>query len=467
MPRMSQRRLAAILSLDVVGYSRLMQVSARSVLSTLNALYRDLVTPIVQMNHGRVVKLLGDGVLIEFSSAGQALNAAIAIQMRLREPANPYQTPERIFLRAGLHVGDVTIEAGDVFGDAVNIATRIQAKAEPGGVLASKMLCDLAGTDFSHQLRGEGLHSFKGIHFPIEVLSADFTDVEVLRSRKAFAKSQDIQYCKTKDNVSLAWNSVGTGTPIVKAPNWIGHLELDWRNPGMAPIITSLAAHHRLIRFDARLNGLSDWDSEKFGFDRFVDDLERVFDAAQIERAPILAFSQGSAVALTFAARHPDRVSAIVMIGGFPLGLVRRMSEKNAKRARAMQQMMMTGWDDDYPSLRDLMAQIIVPGASEEDRRQYAEDMKHMISPENMGRYRHVIDNLDVRDLLPQVQAPCLICHARHDRMQPFEQGLLLAKGLPNARFVAYESANHLMPENDPEWPRLERDTRAFFAAHA
>ena len=463
---MNQRRLAAILSLDVVGYSRMMQGGSGPLLKTLNTLYRDLVTQEVKASEGRVVKLLGDGALIEFPSAGQALEAAIAIQTRLREPDHPYQTPERIQLRAGLHVGDVTVEGDDIFGDGVNIAARLQAASEPGGVLASRMLCDLAGAEFSDRLRGEGLHSFKGIAQPIEVVSVDFTSQAKKAAREGFATAQEIQYCQTDDGVNLAWSAVGEGPTVVKAPNWVGHLELDWRNPGIAPICASIARNHCLIRFDARLNGLSDWEADTCTFDRFVNDLEAVFDAAEVERAPVLAISQGSAVATAFAARRPERVSAIVMIGSFPVGRAKRTSKKDLERALAMRQMMTAGWDDDYPSLRDLMAQIIVPGASEETRRVYAEDMRKMISPENIGRYRDVVDNIDIRDILPSVQAPCLVCHATGDRMQPVEQGQLFAKGLPNARFIAYESTNHSPTENDPEWPRLERDVLEFLAAH-
>ncbi|MEL7011912.1 MAG: alpha/beta fold hydrolase [Pseudomonadota bacterium] len=464
---MSQRRLAAILSLDVVGFSRMMQSGSKPLLKTLNILYRDLVTPSVEGCGGRVVKLLGDGALIEFPSAGQALNAATSIQTKLREPDHPYQVPERIQLRAGLHVGDVTLDGDDIFGDGVNIAARLQAAAEPGGILVSKMLCDLAGADYAQHLRGEGLHTFKGIQTPIEVMSVDFTDEATSKSRADFVKMQRIEYCKTDDGVSLAWSAVGDGTPVVKAPNWVGHLELDWRNPGISPICTSIAQHHRLIRFDARLNGLSDWDAENCSFERFVDDLEAVFDAADIDRAPILAISQGSAVAAAFAARRPERVSAIVMIGGFPVGRAKRTSPKDVERAEALKQMMTAGWDDDYPSLRDLMAQILVPGASQEVRTQYAEDMRKMISPVNMGRYRDVIDHIDIRQHLSSVQVPCLVCHATGDRMQPVEQGRLFAKGLPNATFIAYESNNHGMPDNDPEWPRLERDALAFLAEHS
>ena len=463
---MNQRRLAAILSLDVVGYSRMMQRGSGPLLKALNSLYRDLITPVVQANKGRIVKLLGDGALVEFPSAGRALEAAIIIQTRMRELDHLYQSPERIQLRAGLHVGDVAVEGDDIFGDGVNIAARLQAAAEPGGVLVSRMFCELAGADFTDRLRGQGLHSFKGITQPIEVLSVDFTDMIDPESHATFEITQQIQYCQTADGVNLAWSVIGQGTPVVKAPNWVGHLELDMHNPYVAPIAKSIARHYRLIRFDARLNGLSDWHAEICTFERLVDDLETIFDAAEVERAPILAMSQGAAVAAAFAARQPERVSAIIMIGSFPVGRAKRTGKKDVERALAMRQMMTAGWDDDYPSLRDLMAQIIVPGASEEARRIYADDMRKMISPENMGRYRDVIDHVDIRDLLPSVHVPCLVCHATGDRMQPLEQGRLFAKGLPNAKFIAYESPNHGTPENDPEWPRLERDALAFLAAH-
>lgn len=258
---MSQRRLAAILSLDVVGYSRMMQGGSGPLLKTLNGLYRDLVAPVVRANKGRVVKLLGDGALIEFPSAGRALEATISIQMRLREPNHPYRTPERIQLRAGLHVGDITVDGDDIFGDGVNIAARLQAAADPGGVLASRMVCDLAGADFADRLRGQGLHDFKGIAKPIEVLSVDFTERDKSKATPAFATMQEIRYCRTDDGANLAWSAFGDGPTIVKAPNWVGHLELDWRNPGIATICASVARSHRLIRFDARLNGLSDWVS--------------------------------------------------------------------------------------------------------------------------------------------------------------------------------------------------------------
>lgn len=219
---MSKRRLSAILALDVVGYSRMVQKNAAGVLSSLNAIYRSIVTPAVTAADGRVVKLLGDGALIEFSAASQALQCAVQIQRELRQPNSPYHVPEPIYLRAGLHAGDVVVEGDDIFGDGVNIAARLEAAAEAGGVLASRIFCDLVGSDIPVKLRREGVHSFKGIAQPIEVLSVDFTDPKAQARRASMAEAQEIRFCETSDHVRLAWTTNGEGPTIVKGT------QLDW-----------------------------------------------------------------------------------------------------------------------------------------------------------------------------------------------------------------------------------------------
>ena len=191
---MSKRRLSAILSLDVVGYSRMMQVDASGLLTSLNAIFRSVVLPAVAASEGRVVKLLGDGALVEFTSAVEALRCAVEIQQQLRRPDSPYCKPELIKLRAGLHAGDVVVEGDDVFGDGVNISARLQSAAQPGGIFASRMFCDLAGSAISVRLRREGTHSIKGIAQPIEVLSVDFSNPKLEVQRASFARHQEIRF---------------------------------------------------------------------------------------------------------------------------------------------------------------------------------------------------------------------------------------------------------------------------------
>jgi len=173
---LNKRRLATILSIDVVGYSKMMQSDAANLLGALNAIFRSIVKRHVLEGDGRIVKLMGDGALVEFPSAYQALMAAYAIQKQMRDVDAPYEYDKPLYLRIGIHVGDVLIEGDDIFGDGVNIATRLQAEAESGGVLLSNTIAELAGGDLPIKLRREGPRSLKNIKKPIETLSIDFSD---------------------------------------------------------------------------------------------------------------------------------------------------------------------------------------------------------------------------------------------------------------------------------------------------
>lgn len=464
---MKDRRFAAIVSIDTVNFSKLMERDARGLVKALNAIVRKVAHPLIDQHGGRLVKLIGDAALAEFPSAGGALSFAIAMQQALQGPDLPYTFDERIQVRIGIHAGDVTISDGDIMGEAVNIAARLQAEAQPDGILMSRLLADLAGQDLNIALRPEGTRRLKNIARPIETLSVDLSGTESADQRQRMSDSQQIRFCQAVDGARLAWTETGTGAPVVKAPNWIGHLEHDLFVPNIAPILTAISTQHRLVRFDARGNGLSDWDVGEISFERFVDDLEVIFDKAGIDRAPVLGISQGAAVAIAFAARRPERVSAIVMIGSFPTGRALRQSPKDRERAVALRAMMHASWDDDYPSLRDLIAETIIPDASLEDRRLFAEQMKTMINSENVARYRDVVDYLDIRDLLPRVQAPCFVMHSRKEHMQPVEQGRQTAAGLPNARFVAYDSRNHVFVDYEPCWPQARQDMLDFLSEHA
>ena len=464
---MSHRRLAAILAIDVVGYSKMMEHKPSDALTALNLVFRTIVQPCVNEAEGRVVKLLGDGAIVEFPSAHSALVCAVTIQERMRLPNAQHNLKQPVYLRMGLHAGDVLSEDDDIFGDAVNIAARLQAESEAGGVLLSQTVAELAGGDLPFRLRGEGLRTLKNLSSPVDTMSVDFANEEITVERARIAESLAVRFCKSKDGQTLAWADVGEGPPIVRAPSWISHLELVWRDPGLAHWLHSFSVGHRLVCFDARGNGLSDWQLGSISFDSLVDDLESVFDAAGVDRAPVLANSQGCAIAAAFAARAPERVSAIVMLGGFALGRAKRSSEKDRTRAKALQAMMAAGWDDEHPSLRDLLAETIVPLASADAKRRYAEDMREMISPENIGLYREVVDNIDVMSILPDVLAPCVVIHCKGDRMQPIDQGRQLAANIPNAKFIALESSNHNLTKNDPCWPLAEREIHAFLEAHA
>lgn len=459
---MAQHRLSSILAIDVVGYSALMQRGRDELLRALDELFRSTVRPNVKAHGGRVVKLMGDGAIVEFGSARDAVLCAVSIQERMQSEAVPYQYAERLALRMGIHAGDVTVSAGDLFGEAINVAARLEAAAPEGGVLVSKLVADLAGGSLPVKFRSEGIHRFKNIEDPLQVFSIASGSENLIQEVREDIGNEDIRFAKSDDGVRLAWTTTGEGPPLVRAPAWISRLDMDLRLPHLAHFIKSLSKSHRVVRFDARGNGLSDRDIPEMSFDQLVEDLRAVFDAAEVERAPVLGMSQGCAVAAAFAARYPDRVSGIVMIGGFPLGRAKRPAQKDRERASALQAMMKAGWDDDYPSLRDMMAELIAPLASVEDRRQFADAMRDMVTPEIISRYRTVLDDIDVTDLLPKVKVPCLVLHCDGDRMHPSDQGRLMASILPVARFVTYESPSHLPSKNDPCWPQMKSEIERF-----
>jgi class 3 adenylate cyclase/pimeloyl-ACP methyl ester carboxylesterase len=447
------RRLAAILSLDVAGYSERMSREPEAALADLNRVLREAVRPAIRAGEGRVVKLMGDGLLAEFPAAGGALQAAARICEALRE--------DPVRLRAGLHCGDVTGEGEDIFGDAVNIAARLQAQAPPGGAPLSRALADMAGGGHGLSLRGEGALRLKGLPRAVEALSLH--PGGAARPEAPARPAQDIRFAASADGVRLAWTGIGEGPPLVKAPNFIQHLELDWETV-FGPWMAGIATGRRLIRFDSRGNGLSDWDVPEISYERLVDDLEAVFDAAGIARAPVFALSQGCPIAVGFAARRPERVSGLVFYGGFAQGLARRTDPMGAQLAAALAALGRANWFGEYPSVRDHFASLILPGAGQADRLAFADLMRRSISAENFGRFREALAEFDVTELLPQVRCPALVMHSRGDRQQPIEQGRRLAAGMPDARFVAIDSINHVMTLEDPACPVVQREMEAFLA---
>lgn len=459
---MRQARLAAILALDVVGYSQKMQENADGLVSALTEVLGKIVRPAANAAGGHIVKLMGDGALIEFPAASSALRCAVQIQREMQQEDAPYNFNEPILLRAGLHAGEILPDQNDVFGDTVNLAARLEAAASPGGILVSSVFRELAASHSLEVFEYEGARSFKGIDQPVDVYSVPLKDVEQRQRRSNLQQSQEIRFCSSSDGATLAWTSIGEGPPIVHTQAWIGHLNLDWQHPSRAHLLEAISDYRSIVRFDARGAGLSQRDVEEITFEHFVDDLESVFDAAGIERAPVLALSQGCSIAVAFAARRPERVSALIMIGGYSEGRGQRSSQKERDMATAMTSMMKAGWDDEYPSLRDLIAQTIIPGASEEQRRKLAEAMRQTINGETQARYRQTLNNVNVTDLLRNVQAPALVLHCDNDRIVPIDQGRKLAAGLPNAIFRSYDSSNHIPPENDPICAAMHKDILEF-----
>ena len=291
------------------------------------------------------------------------------------------------------------------------------------------------------------------------------------RSREAAAKGdlpeQVVHYCTAGDGTRLAFSMVGEGPPLVKAANWLNHIEYDWKSPVWRHWLKDLTSERCLIRYDERGNGLSDWDTPEISFEAFVEDLETVVDCAGLEQFDLLGISQGSGVAIAYAVRHPERVRKLVLCGGYAVGWAVRNDPAEVARREAMITLSATGWGADNPAYRQLFTNLYIPGASPAQQQWFNEVQRMSASAENAVKLQRVFSTIDVRDLLPKVKTPTIVFHARGDQAIPFAAGEYLAKSIPGAAFVPLESQNHILLEADAAWQNFTDATREFLGGDA
>ena len=275
---------------------------------------------------------------------------------------------------------------------------------------------------------------------------------------------QKVRYAAAHDGTRLAWSEVGVGPPLIKTANWLNHLEFDFESPIWRGWLRELARDFRLIRYDERGNGLSDWDTPELSLEAFVDDLACVADAAGVAQFDLLGISQGASVAIAYANKHPERVRRIVLLGGYAAGWRARADNEEIARREAMLTLTELGWGKDNPAYRQLFTSFYVPGADGEQAQWFNELQRRSTSPENAVKLMRAMSVLDVRSQLAQVRHPTLVLHARGDQAIPFAEGERMAAGIPGARFVPLDSRNHILLENEPAFAQFISETRAFLA---
>jgi DNA-binding winged helix-turn-helix (wHTH) protein/pimeloyl-ACP methyl ester carboxylesterase len=272
-------------------------------------------------------------------------------------------------------------------------------------------------------------------------------------SAGATAKArQEIRYCTTSDGVRLAYATTGHGPPLVKASNWLTHLDFEWGSPIWRHWYTALSTHHLLVRYDERGNGMSERDVPDVSFDTWVRDLETVVDAAGLDRFPLLGISRGGPIAIAYAVKHPERVTQLVLYGAFAVGLTHVGTPQELEARRALASLLRLGWGLNNPAFCRTFTCRFVPEATPEHEQWFDELQRVSTSPENAARLMERDDDIDVRPLLSQVKTPTLVIHCDRDRAVPPEKGRLLAAEIPGARYVSLPSANHLMLEEEPAW---------------
>ena len=451
-----ERRLAAILAADVFGYSRMMSEDEAGTLAALQAHRSQLLDPAITRHHGRIVKLMGDGLLAEFASVVEAVDCAAEIQREMAA-RNAGAGKRQMIFRIGVHLGDVIVEGDDIYGDGVNIAARLEGIAEPGGICISRQAHDQVHKKLALGYRSLGPQHLKNIPDPVEAFAIQGDGLAAADDK------QEIRYCRAPDGVRLAYAAVGQGPPLVKAANWLNHLEYDWESPVWRELLHGIASRYTLIRYDARGNGLSDWDVPELSLDAWVSDLETVVDAAGVKRFPLFGLSQGCAISVAYAVRHPERVSHLILLGGYLAGASKRSAEMREKR-KALATLIRMDWGADSAAFRQMFTMQLVPDASKEQIDSFNELQRRTTSPEYAARHFEAVGEVDVSGLAARITSPTLVMHSRDDLQVPIAAGRELAARIPEARFVALQSRNHILLGNEPAAARFFEEIELFLA---
>jgi pimeloyl-ACP methyl ester carboxylesterase/DNA-binding SARP family transcriptional activator len=270
----------------------------------------------------------------------------------------------------------------------------------------------------------------------------------------------EVRFCKTSDDVRIAYAAVGTGPPLVWAAHWLSHLSYSWQSPIWRHWTQEFAQDHCFVHYDERGNGLSDWDNPDFSLAAFVGDLGAVVDALGLKRFALIGSSKGGPTAIAYAARHPERVSHLVLYGTFAQ---RRLQDgSDLERREAIIALIRHGWAQDNPAFRQLLTSHFLPDATLEEMRSFNDLQRLAASAENAARLLRAVGDCNVLDLLPEISVPTLVLHCRDDAAVPFEHGRLIASRIPQARFVALESRNHILLPRDPAWADFVSEVRRF-----
>jgi pimeloyl-ACP methyl ester carboxylesterase len=274
---------------------------------------------------------------------------------------------------------------------------------------------------------------------------------------------QEIRFCVTNDNVRLAYATVGSGHPLVKVANCFNHLDFEWESPIWRHWVRELAQGHSILRYDGRGNGLSQWDVEDVSFESWVHDLEAVVDAAGLEKFALMGHSQGGAVAIAYAVRHPERVSHLILCGSYSRGTNYRDRPDAVAVRCALETLVQVNWGKSNPSFFHLVTNLYIPEkATPEDQGWFKDLQQISVSADNLVKIMRACDEINVRPLLPLVSVPTIVFHSDHDHVAPAEEGRIVATEIPGARFVPLSSANHILLAGEPAWKIFREELAAF-----
>lgn len=274
--------------------------------------------------------------------------------------------------------------------------------------------------------------------------------------RARHVREQRIRFTTAPDGSRLAYAIHGRGYPLVRAVHWLSHLQYDWESPVWRHWLAELGSRFTVLRYDERGCGLSDWDTEDLSFDAWVEDLEVVVEAAGFERFALLGMLQGAPAAIAYAYRHPERVSHLVIFGGYMLGYDhQQLTDLERQEVETVRSLLRVGWDRDNPVYRHFFTSNLIPDGDDALLRSYDELMRHTTSPENAAGFEEADWKVNVAALAPQIRVPTLVMHVDGDRLVSVASGRSIAVAVPGARFLLLPGQNHVIQPGDAAWPRF------------
>lgn len=292
--------------------------------------------------------------------------------------------------------------------------------------------------------------------------TADEPQISATSNSAPQATRQRVTFCTSRDGTRIAMATTGTGPPLVRAGHWLTHLEHDWQSPVWRPFLDRFGQDFQVTRYDRRGNGLSDWDVDDLSLEKNVDDLEAIVEASGLERFSLYGSSQGVPISIAYAVRHPDRVTHLILHGGYVRGRLLRGSDEEREQGEAMLTLIRHGWGKAGNSFQKAFSSMYIPDGTSEQIDSLADLQRHTTSPDMAVKLRRAVDNFDVSACLEKIAIPTLVLHARNDGVQPLDQGRKLAAGIKDAQFVMLESNNHALLEQEPAWTKLFEEIKDF-----
>jgi len=454
-------RLAVVMATDMVGYSRLMETDELGVLARQKQYRRELIDPQIMRSRGQIIKTTGDGMLVTFDSVKDAVACAIKIQEEIFSLEGAVSEEKKIRYRVGINLGDIIFDEDDIFGDGVNVAARLEGLAEPGGVCVSDIVHQSASDRIDASFRDMGAQRVKNISRPIRVWQWT-PDAPPVRKAPEISLSQRVNYCQSADGTHLAWASTGTGMPVLKAPNWLNHIEYEWTSPVWGDFLSEYSKLCRLVRFDQRGNGLSDWEVDDISEDRMIDDMLAVADAAELESFGLFGISQGAAFSMRFAAKYPERVKFLILLGGYARGRMMRNDPDAAQFYEASRAMVSAGWGSPSAVYRHFFTTAYIPDATKPEGESFDEMQRVSTSPENAMRIMAMNANVDARVEARSIRVPTLVLHVKDDMAVAIKEGQEIARTIPGAGFVELPGANHCMIRGHPGFAEFFQEIGPF-----